>query len=880
MSSPRWFIGAAGVVDIVVGYVRRPARLLPEEAGKRARPILVLVGPATGGTDQHEDRGSWSLGKTHDKLAEIRTEKVPLAVLTAAGTDPVPDNSLGDEARQVYPALDQAVNALSRDQDRRNGLKFPHLELAVWLLNQNQSAITTSEARKRELTRLLGNATQTPADDDTKRVSALGQALTGVLGAAIIGGWWIFRPLWFSYTVRFRRPYRWFRRQPYLRGAATPRSFLSFAAEVTGRQGYRETDEAEKHARLLLVHAFLEDLRRAYRRRLLSRLRPARRPVYPVLLVRGAGSNAAGLLLHSISQVRYDVGVGDPLVVLATGDRSLFADGADVRSVTEARNVVDGWTANPPRIGRADQAYLVPLAWQDDVDSGTANREDKDVNDVVLPTIRRSAGAMRGVLTTIVVVALVAAGWTAVRWYEDRCDRWQLGGVTDVWVSESSDSCVGLAEPTFRGFADDPETRQALDAIHSQNAIAAKADRHLTVVYFADLSPEETRSSAATVEELRGIAVAQDANNVSGLPTRVLLANAGPAMRDAVEVAERVRDYADEDPSVGAVVGFSVSRAETEAALRIFEAAYLPMIGIATSADTLPDAAPNYYRQVNPQNSREAKVAAAYARQKIPRKKVRIFYSDDPDDAYSRNLAEDATTAFEAEGLDVVDVHGYTAGNTAQDIIGDFNDRCPADEILFYAGRGDATFSQFLNAVSCESRSAYVLAGDDVTRYVADGNTDDYPTPTVDYLSFASSAAWGDAGCPEVAPGAAKVAPETFYAGYRKLFDQPCTRDALDGHALLAHDSITLLRGALRWVKGPGNQRRNDVHNGLNERGEQRGTSGVINLKNNAQVSRGKMVVILRVDPERDGDEPTRVFLCGRLSSSNRPGPDTGCPAD
>lgn len=71
----------------------------------------------------------------------------------------------------------------------------------------------------------------------------------------------------------------------------------------------------------LLVNAFLEDLRRAYWLRPWHLFR-RRRMTYPILLLDNITADNGGyLLLRLVNDIRNQVGLFDPLLVVATSDR-------------------------------------------------------------------------------------------------------------------------------------------------------------------------------------------------------------------------------------------------------------------------------------------------------------------------------------------------------------------------------------------------------------------------------------------------------------------------------------------------------------------------------------------------------------------------------
>ncbi len=117
------------------------------------------------------------------------------------------------------------------------------------------------------------------------------------------------------------RESHWFMRKQTYMVPRHSRNFLNFATRLTvGHRG----PENEPSVKKLLVHAFLEDLRVAYRRtrlKFLPRIKGCRRTGYVVLLVDNAtAKNGAVELLRLISDVRNETGQFDPLLVIAAGE--------------------------------------------------------------------------------------------------------------------------------------------------------------------------------------------------------------------------------------------------------------------------------------------------------------------------------------------------------------------------------------------------------------------------------------------------------------------------------------------------------------------------------------------------------------------------------
>jgi hypothetical protein len=175
-------------------------------------------------------------------------------------------------------------------------------------------------------------------------------------------------------------------------------------------------------------------------------------------------------------------------------------------------------------------------------------------------------------------------------------------------------------------------------------------------------------------------------------------------------------------------------------------------------------------------------VAAAYANQLLATgdgsgrqlsKHARVYLSDDPADIYSQNLAADLETSFTERGFPIETVAFSPSGNGAGAGSADRHvsdpgeagrDACFFDGIVLYAGRGVSDFQAFLDGVAhrCRERPPFILAGDDVTRYVADRNVSGANRSVpFQFLSFAMS--------PELG-GQVPAEARDFYARLHTLF--------------------------------------------------------------------------------------------------------------
>ncbi|WP_246097297.1 hypothetical protein [Streptomyces botrytidirepellens] len=214
---------------------------------------------------------------------------------------------------------------------------------------------------------------------------------------------------------------------------------------------------------------------------------------------------------------------------------------------------------------------------------------------------------------------------------------------------------------------------EAVAAITRQNKRADKAARSgdmvRTVGYLGVPVTagdwDEAKYSGA-IPEVRGIALAQeeineqaDQQKSSKVWLKVRLMDAGERFTRAPAAARALAKEVAEAESAGngeqflGVVGLGQSRPGTLSARNILAGAGLPMIGTAATAEEMQRSP--MYRQVAPDNHREARIAANFARHAnivqtapgtcAPAKKAVVI--GDPTDIYSANLSDRFAEEFE-----------------------------------------------------------------------------------------------------------------------------------------------------------------------------------------------------------------------------------------
>jgi ABC-type branched-subunit amino acid transport system substrate-binding protein len=975
------FDGAAEVVKLLGKLYRRPRigespRWERGARGRRLRrglPMLCLVRPA----------GSEVLAALACRLIHPAIGRIPHAMLTFTEGRPTGEQLGVDGAGQVEAVrsiLFALAGELSRERNAKAGrLRFRRFGLVNWLLQQDIREFVPDQDR--ELLRLLRERSLA-----RRRFPGVGDEVQSELRNNLPAPWWArplvpllrwFPPLWFAVKVSgrlpfFGRDYRWFLRQPFM-APHDPGTFVGFAERLT--KGLRDQENTTQIL-MLLVNAFLEDLRRGYRR-LPWRPRAARRTTYIVVLLDGVRRDNSGYrILKLINDVRNETGAFDPLLLISGSEKlppeALDPDLQPARHPSyPARDAQLGYETWCNRLALASRArtptawylpiripsvYLPPVEYGNNPDGGTggdtgsteqgidagADHTDSEYTgevqrlDAIGPFTIGSAPvwARRAVLYPLVVALVVAmAGISYLEfnrraaadrlWAEQHCSvpRDKPGANLLSSVTDPMKECIGISDGSYSFNDGDPKLNAVMNRIKEQNrsvadVLAADHSRRLiTLVYFSALSPTNAPDGLVSQREaLAGVAALQKQQNhtSSRLLLRVLVANGGVRMKHGTDVAGELAELAKRDPSIVGVVGLGQSRQPTKETINRLTAAGLPMIASALTADNIADS-PLYY-QVSPQNKREAAVAARYAAEKLlPERgitpRVRIVQSNDENDYYSSTLAEDALKSFQ-EKFRVESVVRYKPTSEPPDykaIPGDAQppgkvgrDTCGFDGLVFYAGRTE-DFREFLEPVklNCDVHERpTILAGDDVSRYVADPDKrKQLSVVEFDYMSLAV----GQQSCDEFdsqangQPGPSNTSE--LYDTLRELFPDDCKGGidpslpkgridpSLDGHAALAYDATQAMVKAVQDLISNGVQTITPaaVWHAISEiRGNNhlQGASGTIDFDPafedtiNGHVPVDKAIAILRVSGA-DERKPDPKAYCGKAQGRS---PEQWCP--
>ncbi len=877
------FEGASALLGQLDDLVIRPRRWWRETL----LPIIYLVCDPTARNplDGLADRLRQARGVPHSR---INGRETPLA-----------DNSQ-PAMKSIRQLLDGVVADLSQRRGRGRPLRFPHYSLAVWLVGliMNHAAPHQPDQPGRRVDKALKEFIKERYQLQNRTASAEVSVLNEI-------PWWVrvpvllLPPLGIRLMRVFWRPPRWAARSR-IASDHSAGSFRELARKFMEQgSGEHQHDIQRDEIDRLLVDAFMEDLRRGYR---FGR----RRTTYPVLLIDTTGPAASSLhLLKIINDSRTDhlrksiASPGrqprarsyfHPLLIIAHGDSSAL-DGMgpanyrpadhDSYSIADIKFYYTEWYR---ALTGPDRTWFIPLRVP-------VQRPPQGLR-AELTGIPLPAAPQPVVMPVAAILLIVGGSIIGYDTYHTHCGTWYWEPQLQRQVlTADRDQCVGLGSSDHRFFGDvsnvkgmDPELARNLkeveDRIDRANELAVKEPGYLTVVHLGELTSLHTADYREELEQLRGIAIAQE-GSLADRPIRVLLANAGGDMDYGKAAAEAIAREARADDTLVAAVGLGISRTGTrDAIIRLaMPDTRIPTIGAIISDTGLATKTSPYYHQIGPTNQREAEVGAFYAATRLGARKTTIYYSGDKDDLYSSDLREQVKRAFEARGLAVREQkYRVDLGDDGGDISLAGRDACDvgADGVVFYAGQ-EEQLPIFLKGMQgkCEASYPHFLGGDIVSQFVLDGRLNEFPGLAVDYLMPASSLSWGS----QCSSAFDKIC---FFVVYRELFgaEEACS-STQSGDAIMAHDTLLVL---IQGVRNTGVPRPSPdaVLAGIEDissegPGPLRGVSGQIDYPRTGDqgVPQDKAILVLR---GQSSAESKRMLLCGQHDTAQPPPDDCSAP--
>ncbi|MFF4602876.1 hypothetical protein ACFY12_09025 [Streptomyces sp. NPDC001339] len=899
------FRGAGHLLRLIADLVRRPRRReCPEPVrhrgvaqGREGLPVICLVAG--------DDHAQLAKGISYF-LSHADPRRVPHVVydLGTGGASSGPESV--EAARRALERLAQGLALSVNGSDGR--VRFRRFGLVNWLA---QAGADDGPGRSGDMEGGDHTLLRGLREREFRRRRVFGLLRSPETELAVDGKvpWWVwlfavhvFPLAWFRIRRGLGREYRWLLNQPYL-APRDPGTFIGFAERLTAPHNQVEDPD---QLRKLMVNAFLEDLRVAFRRRF-WRPRTARRTAYCVALLDGVAADNCGYpLLRAVVDVRNETGAFDPLLVISCGAEPP-AEGTRMRadwghsSLWElSERLYGGWRDTFLHQGRARNRapwYLpvtVPRLMPPSEGSYELTRRLEVAQDARLRIPEPPLWARRVVslaVTCAVAVALLGGGGLVLRaeraYRQEHCglSRFDEDAAT-LWTAETGE-CIGVARYGFTFHSPDPALDKTLRTVYAQNRRAeevhqAAPDRpFVTLVHLSALlsvTGKPTGQLAYGREALQGAASAQSRQlrgTGPGEPIlRIFPANAGSGMRfgtQAVDILDRLRQ---QDPSIVGVTGLDQSREATNRTIRRLTAAGLPMVATTLSADSLVRQSPMYF-QVSPQNTREAKVAAAYADHlvgpgaKKPVRTVRIISSADPSDTYSRSLGEDVAQQFRSRGFAAAKALFTPPPPPGEEPSSDApgpgtvgRQTCSYQGVVFFAGRSE-DFESLLGGIneSCHSDPPVLIGGDDVARLAADAERRvQYPGIPYDFLDFTL----GSARC----DGTSEL-----YAELGRIFPEDCAKvpsSSLDGHAALGFDAVKLYVNAVKQLReqaaGMPLTPPAVWHaiSGVHGQKALDGASGIIGFGGDVdrQVPLDKLLSVQHID---DTGRPVQAGFCGRV---------------
>ncbi|MGK8558771.1 hypothetical protein [Nocardia gipuzkoensis] len=719
------FRGVDVLEDLLRWLVRRPPR------GERMLPLVGLSGDRTN-VEACLEMFATALGSAvHVTVDAARLEPLP------EGSSLVEDTTPGLTAlRQLLYSL---CKGLSADRfGRLRPLPFRRYRLAEWLMARKLESDNELDELAKMLRENLGRWGEELLGDAQQSVGTLQRLLLGVLRIVLPTA--VFRARTGGRIPGIGREFRWFMRQQYLAPEQSSQ-FVGFAHRLT--EGARRHENAEQLARLL-VHAFLEDLRVAYRRRWWS-IGAARRTTYPVVVLRSLDAEVGPRLLDLINDVRNETGKDDPLMVLI-GTHTPPADVTE-RPAYRVRRMYEIWLEGLP-VARQRQRPRAWQLWFAVPATRTDDHEPDPFRRIQPPAPPWWTRRIKSVIVTLLVVLIaMAAGGFAV-WQPWRTGRPACGaGETVRWVRivpGAGGNCIGFSaydpdDPATggRGFlfaGDEPGSRRLVEVqrrVYRQNLRAEQLARAqptrplFTLVYFGQLSGVPGDYPAQS-EDIEGLALAQYHALESVPPSekvtpdtvpliRLLLANTGPANLQGEQVVELLAPLVRAEPSIVGAIGLDQSRTATLAMINELTRLGVPMVAPSLSADEMVRSSPLYFQIAAP-NYAIADMIRQYLNSLpgLAKRGVRIYHRPDPTDLYTENMAADLHILAE-DGRAIWD-----GSWDLRDAFVDADNTDACDEVLFFAGR-DSEFPDFLRSLNkaCGDQRVMLIADDSVNRFMA-----------------------------------------------------------------------------------------------------------------------------------------------------------------
>ena len=462
------------------------------------------------------------------------------------------------------------------------------------------------------------------------------------------------------------------------------------------------------------------------------------------------------------------------------------------------------------------------------------------------------------------------------------------------------------------------DQRQVFQLNQRADQAAQNGRTEFKLVYFAGITAgADENYDSGQAEELEGLMVAQEnALQGPGSVFKVIIANGGSKMQDAVPVARMIIALAAHDPGLLGVVGLDRSIQQVKQAIGLFNASGIPVVATTLTADGIGGTYPHndpYYFQLPPSNRTEADLILHYIQEIVPpyfeqsrpkynsagqirAQKILIFEpSANPGDLFTSTLVGDLKREAPL-------FQGLPTPQVTQQLLG--SQLCGAATVDIYAGRhdrplvGNGQFSAFLQLIEDDCHSGqkpFIIADDGVSRFIADPAARDQSglgEPAISYVTKGIALLNTRSECLHPATAAAAQASGepvssfcTIYAAIvQKLFNLPKVQgQGLDflwtGERVgLAFDAADLFIDAENNYQGshPGAIGRAEIPGQFISDPSWQGVTGQIDFTASQHIANLPLAIVrIKIS------SPTATPTCGYLGQGHvfGPGPGTGaCP--
>ncbi|WP_314176692.1 type 1 periplasmic-binding domain-containing protein [Streptomyces winkii] len=619
----------------------------------------------------------------------------------------------------------------------------------------------------------------------------------------------------------------------------------------------------------LLLRALLTDLEAAFRRPRLSPWGRRRKSRFAIVLPQAAGyPDWTDRLVQDFPGAVEET--GSTSVVLVCTERPVDSGDERAESFAEAAITLRSWKDMTGRGG----ARAVRVRVEGRPEDGAAARW-LGRNPEIYPerTYSDAAPLAEATLSTLLVLGLLGgAGVYGVNWALDDSSTKCIGPA----VAEAKDSPANRVPDDWQP---DDVYDESMRLLEENNRAAEKARKERgaivrTVVYMGvPVEPgagDEAMYSGA-IPELRGVALAQQQLNREAsrnadhaVRLKVKPVDAGENFSRAPEAARdlvrQIRSQKQEE--ILGVVGLGQSRETTMKARDILGDAGVPMLGTVATAERMQEH--QWYRQVAPDNRREARIAAKFARLGnivktgkdtcAPAEKAVVIA--DPDDEYSNDLSglfteefgrsDTRTLWYSPEGNS-----GSRSTKGRDDVRWVESPSAMANEVcrrlksrkhtvVYWAARANefGTFLSYFDRRETECNGkVHILGGNDLTNAVVDEQQPSryHPDARLYYAAHALPMSYPPNSSAEV-----------FRAAYRAQFGKDHWIN--DGRTPLAWDAMQVLSQAVNDAledSGAEGLSRGTVRLMVVAGAKIRGATGQLDFAKGARVPRDKRLLIL-----------------------------------